>query len=284
MIVNLASVLEDAKKQNYAVGSFNIYNYETIKGVIESAKESRIPAIIAFGEQYLKNMDFATVYAIVRSLTEDTDIPIVLHLDHCKSLENIFKAIRAGFTSVMYDGSALSFRENLNNTKKIVEVAHATGVSVEAELGCLAGGEGSNEGSGHEQEIYTNAAQAEEFVKATGIDALAVSIGTVHGMYKGEPKINIEVLKQIASRIELPLVLHGGSGTPEAVIKECIKNGICKINVNTEISVYTVEKIKELLNGEKSSHLSVLSLKEIEYIKTVVKRYMLLFFVKMSQI
>lgn len=278
MIVNLQSVLKDAKEKKYAVGSFNVYNYETIRGVIESAKESQIPAIIAFGERYMENMDFKTVHAVVDAMTKEIDIPIVLHLDHCKSPENIFKAIRAGFTSVMYDGSHLSYEENLKNTKEIVKIAHATGVSVEAELGSLAGGEGSNEGAEDQDEIYTDPIQAKEFVSSTGVDALAVSIGTVHGMYKGEPKISIDVLKEISSRVDVPLVLHGGSGTPEVTIRDCIQNGICKINVNTEISVYTVEKIKELMTGEKTYHLSNISLKTVEYVKEIVKKYMSMFY------
>lgn len=221
-------------------------------------------------------MDFDSVYATVNALGKNTNTPIALHLDHCKSFEHIVQAIRAGFTSVMYDGSNLSFEENIKETKKIVSIAHSVNVSVEAELGGISLGDRSNEEE--REQIYTDPNEAEIFVKETGVDALAVSIGTVHGMYKGEPKIDIGVLKSIASRIDIPLVLHGGSGTPENIIKECIRNGICKINVNTEISAYTVDKIKEALRSDKDYHLSKISILEIEYIKEVVEKYMNMFY------
>jgi fructose-bisphosphate aldolase class II len=273
----MKEILHNAQLGNYAVGSFNVYTFETIKGVIESAKQNNTPAILAFGEKYLKNMDFETVYNTVKELSTDIDVPVALHLDHCSNLENVYKAIKAGFTSVMYDGSSLSYEENIANTSKVVEVAHSCNVSVEAELGSLAAGIDSHEGSSNDEEIYTNPLQAREFVERTGVDALAVSIGTVHGMYKGTPNIRVDILKKINQAVDLPLVLHGGSGTPEDVIKNCIQNGIRKINVNTEISVYTTDRIKELLNSEKRYHLSEISLMEVSFVKEVVGRYMNLF-------
>ena len=275
-MVNMKTVLSLAREGKFAVGSFNVYSYETIKGVLESAQERQIPAIVAFGERYLENMDFDTVVGIVSSVSKSIDIPFALHLDHCNNIENVYRAIKAGFTSVMYDGSALSFEENVANTAKVVEVAHANKVSVEAELGSLASGEYSHEGSAADEEIYTNPDQARDFVERTGVDALAVSIGTVHGIYKGEPNIRVDILKKIREKVDVPLVLHGGSGTPEDKIRECIQNGICKINVNTEISVFTVDKLNEL-QRDKSYHLSVLSIKQIAYIKEVVGKYMLMF-------
>ncbi|PRR86797.1 D-tagatose-1,6-bisphosphate aldolase subunit GatY [Clostridium luticellarii] len=269
-------MLEDAHLNKYAVGSFNVYNFETIKGVLESADELKKPVIVAFGEKYLDNMDPETVYAVVNSLSKNIDTPVALHLDHCKSFDHIIQAVRAGFTSVMFDGSSLDFKENLKRTGEITSIAHAVGVTVEAELGALTLGEYSNEDDG--RQIYTDPDQAEEFVSETKVDALAVSIGTVHGMYKGEPKIDIDVLKAISSKIETPLVLHGGSGTPEATIRECISNGICKINVNTEISMYTVNKVKEALKSDTNYHLSKISLMEVKYIKEVVEKYMDMFY------
>ncbi|KYO66912.1 class II fructose-bisphosphate aldolase [Thermovenabulum gondwanense] len=275
MKYSLSSILNKAKKRKYAIGAFNVYNYETIKGVIESAVELKIPAIVAFGERYLENMDFNTVSGIVNTISEDVEVPIVLHLDHCKSFENIVRAIKAGFCSVMFDGSSLPLEENIKRTKEVVKIAHAAGVSVEAELGSLSSGDFSNEENS--DEIYTNPEEAKIFVKETNVDALAVSIGTVHGLYKGEPKINIDILKKIASLVDIPLVLHGGSGTPEVTLKECIKNGICKINVNTEISVYTVERLRNILS-EKNYHLSRISLLEVNFVKDVVKKYMKIFY------
>jgi len=275
MMVNFSAMLKDARRGRYAVGSFNVYNYETIRGVVEAGQQLGYPTIVAFGEAYLSNMGLDDVFAVVNAMSRRVEIPLVLHLDHCKSFANIVKAIRAGFTSVMFDGSSLPFEKNMEATAQVVAVAHAAGVSVEAELGALAGGAFSNEESG--EEIYTNPAQAAEFVARTGIDALAVSVGTVHGMYKGTPKIDVGVLKKIAAAVDLPLVLHGGSGTPEEIVRECIRNGIAKINVNTEISFYTVEKVKELLRSGKSYHLSQLALKEVGFIGEVVNKYATMF-------
>ena len=275
MIVNFSELLREARRGRYAVGSFNVYNYETIRGVVEAARELGYGTIVAFGEAYLPNMEMDEVAALVRSMAERVKVPLVLHLDHCKSFDNIVRAIRAGFTSVMFDGSGLPFEENVRKTAQVVAMAHAVGVTVEAELGALAGGEFSNEEAG--EEIYTNPAQAAEFVAKTGIDALAVSIGTVHGMYKGTPHIDVGVLKKIAACVEIPLVLHGGSGTPEEVVRECIRNGITKINVNTEISYYTVEQVRALLQSGKSPHLSQLALKEVGWVKQVVTKYATMF-------
>ncbi len=277
MLVNLQTVLAEAQKNKYAVGAFNVYSYETIKGVLEVAEEKQTPVILAFGEKYLTNMDFETVVAIVKSVGKNMTVPFALHLDHCMKMDNVFRAIAAGFTSVMYDGSALPYEENVANTAKVVEVAHASNVSVEAELGSLATGANSHEGTAEDVELFTDPSNALDFVTRTKVDALAVSIGTVHGMYKGEPNIRVDILKKLREKIEIPMVLHGGSGTPEDKIKECIQNGICKINVNTEISVFTVNKVKELLAASGKMHLSELSVHEIPFIKEVVLKYMQVF-------
>ena len=277
MMVNFSEVLKEARRCRYAVGSFNVYNYETIRGVVEAGDELGYSTIVAFGEGYLPNMDVDEVYALVHAMAHKVKIPLVLHLDHCKSFETIVRAIRAGFTSVMFDGSSLTYEENKKKTAEVVAIAHAAGVSVEAELGAIGAGEFSNEGGEGEKEIYTNPDQAADFVAKTGIDALAVSIGTVHGMYKGTPRIDVGVLKKIAAEVEIPLVLHGGSGTPEEIVRECIRNGIAKINVNTEISYYTVEQVKALLQSGKNYHLSQVALKEVGYVKEVVTKYATMF-------
>ena len=175
----------------------------------------------------------------------------------------------------MFDASHLPFEENLRQTREVVRMAHAVGVSVEAELGALAKGEHSNEEDA--EQIYTDPTQAARFVRETEVDALAVSIGTVHGMYKGTPKVDTGVLKAIAAEVDIPLVLHGGSGTPEEIVRECIRLGISKINVNTEISMYAVEQMSALVSGAKKPHLSQLSLSEVSYVKDVVKKYMSMF-------
>ncbi|WP_332446397.1 class II fructose-bisphosphate aldolase [Sphaerochaeta sp.] len=276
MIRNLAEVLAGAEASGYAVGSFNGYDYLTFRATVEASRELGFPAIIAFGAAYLKNMSVEEVASVFRQLATRTSQDVVLHLDHCKDFAAIVRAIKAGFTSVMYDGSALPFEENLARTAQVVAVAHAAGVSVEAELGSIAGGDKSHEGGG--EEIYTNPELAKRFAEETGIDALAVSIGTVHGLYKGEPKISIETLRAIDTVVPVPLVLHGGSGTPEQTIKQCIAHGIRKINVNTEISVAVLDALQTSLSDTvKQAHLSQLMLGEMDVMKQVVIKYMRMF-------
>lgn len=276
MLDNFNNMLTDAYRQKYAVGSFNFYNYETLTGILQAGIQKNTPVIVSFGKKYLTNMSLAEVSALVSAAATDVSIPVCLHLDHCNDMDIIFKAIRAGFTSVMYDGSALPFEENLRYTWEVCRVAHACDVSVEAELGSLAAGERSHEGTSDDREVYTNPEAAKEFVQETNVDALAVSIGTVHGLYKGTPNIRIDILKDINDRLGIPLVLHGGSGTPENTIRECIANGICKINVNTEISDYTVAQTKSLLAAE-TPHLSVVAQRQQQFVSEVTKKYISLF-------
>lgn len=275
MLVNLKEILQDARRNKYAVGAFNCYNYETVKGSIEAAQELGKPIIIAFGEKYFVNMRLEEVVALVTQIDKGSDIKVALHLDHCKSVGSIRSAICAGFTSVMYDGSDLSLEDNINKTKEIVEQAHAMNVSVEAELGSLALGAHSNEEAA--EQIYTQPEEAKKFAEETVVDALAVSIGTVHGMYKGEPNINIDILRKINTLADIPLVLHGGSGTPEEIIKQCIVRGIAKINVNTEISVNVIKKIKSNLMNDPNIHFSVLSIQSKNAVKEIAKKYIQLF-------
>lgn len=276
MLQNFNKMLADARSKKYAVGSFNVYNYETMRGVVEAGTKLQQPIIVAFGAKYLTNMSLEDTISMMAALDRGRKLPICLHLDHCKEIKTIFAAIRAGFNSVMYDGSALPFEENVRNTKLVVAVAHSCGVSVEAELGSLAAGEKSHEGSANDQQIYTDPEKAQEFVQSTGTDALAVSIGTVHGMYKGVPHIRIDILKKINAVAGIPLVLHGGSGTPDDKIRACINNGICKINVNTEISNYTVEQTTALLK-KSQPHLSVIAAQQQKFVSEVVAKFINLF-------
>lgn len=276
MLVNLADILRDAYRGNYAVGAFNGYNYETFAGIIKAGAETNTPVILAFGAKYLQNMPLATAYALAESLGGEQETPVCLHLDHCSDLDTVFRAIRAGFGSVMYDGSALPLAENVKNTQLVCRAAHACGVSVEAELGCLAAGAQSHEGSAADVAAYTEPAEAAQFVAATRVDALAVSIGTVHGLYQAEPELRLDILAGIHKLAPVPLVLHGGSGLAAKDIAGCIDRGIAKINVNTELSVYAVEKTRELL-AARQPHFSELSLRQADYIKDVVKKYIAIF-------
>lgn len=277
MLTNFKEMLQEAYHSHRAVGSFNAYNYETIRGILEAGKlMGGGPVIVAFGRKYLENMSLADAAGIVRNLAGEGTMPVCLHLDHCPDLSVIWQAIHAGFGSVMYDGSALPFGENLRNTRLVCDVAHACGVSVEAELGSMAAGEQSHEGSADDRQVYTDPAKAAEFVQATGVDALAVSIGTVHGLYKGTPNVRVDILQEIDNQTKIPLVLHGGSGIPEETIQACIRHGISKINVNTEISVFAVDRMREMLNAGKP-HLSVLSKVEEKAVSEVVIKYMKFF-------
>lgn len=276
MLTNLKTILDVAYDNKYAVGSFNGYNSETFRGIIEAGKETKTPIILAFGAKYLTNFSLESAAALTKSLAEDLDIPVCLHLDHCADMDVVFRAIKAGFGSVMYDGSMLPYEQNLANTKKVCEVAHACGVSVEAELGSIAAGDKSHEGSADDKEVYTDPKLAKEFVEITKVDALAVSVGTVHGLYKGKPNIRFDILEEINKEVGIPLVMHGGSGIPEEDILKSIANGISKINVNTEIATYAVEQTAKYLQ-EKQPHFSVLSLKQEEFVKDIVKKYIAFF-------
>ena len=276
MYVNFNNMLKEAYDNHHAIGSFNWYNFETLSGIIEAAEETGTPVIASFGAKYLSNMSLKTAVAMTRSLAEQVSVPVCLHLDHCSDKLTIMQAIDLGFGSVMYDGSRLSFDDNVMNTREICDIAHDCSVSVEAELGSLAAGANSHEGTADDKECYSKADDAAKFLRYTGVDALAVSIGTVHGMYKGTPNIRTDILREINEELGIPLVLHGGSGTPEDKLKECIANGIAKINVNTEISQYVVSNTREFLAGN-DAHYSVLSLKERAWVKEVVLKYMQLF-------
>jgi fructose-bisphosphate aldolase class II len=275
MVNNLKDALRKAQENKYALGSFNVYNYETIKGVYNSIEAARTDGIIAFGAKYLSNMTVKEVSNLIKTVSARYSKDIVIHLDHCSDFSIIKDAIDAGFTSVMFDGSNLPYEENVHATKEVCDYAHNRGVSVEAELGCIALGEHSNED--HAEEKYTDPVQAKDFVKRTGVDCLAVSIGTVHGTYKGTPNISVDRLKEINAVVDIPLVLHGGSGTPIETIKECIANGICKININTEMSKEAVAAMYTTIQENEKSHFSQLSVIARNRVSDVATKYINLF-------
>jgi len=232
MLANLNDVLIPAREKGYAIGSFNVHNLETVQAVFNAATSLNLPVIIAFGEKVSHITDMQLIAKCVCVLASRTSLPIVLHLDHCKSEDLIVKAIQAGFTSVMYDGSGLKKSENIEKTATIVKIAHAAEVTVEAELGYVPA---EDTGQTITEDQLTGPEEAKEFVEKTGCDALAVAIGTIHGNYIGEPKIYHNRLKKIAEVVSVPLVLHGGSGNTEKDLVLAINEGIAKININTEI-------------------------------------------------
>ncbi|MEK4246690.1 class II fructose-bisphosphate aldolase [Psychrobacillus sp. FSL K6-2684] len=275
MIVDTKKILTDAQRNQYAVAAFNVYSLETVQAAIKVAEQENQPVIIALGERYFPTVDVEGFAAMVKAMAEKATVPVALHLDHAYEKESIIRAIRCGFTSVMFDGSAHPFEENVRLTKEIVEIAHMAGVSVEAEIGSLAKGEFSDEEEG--TGTLTDPKAAKAFVEATGVDFLAAAIGTVHGMYKGEPKIDLTLLKRIQQAVDLPLVLHGGSGTPEAVVKEAVQLGICKVNVNTEVSMAAVSFMQDYLASKDMVHLSIVMSEMQQAMEPVMTKFVRLF-------
>ena len=224
-------LLRDAQKKRYAVPGFNVFNMESLQAVVEVAVEERAPVIVMAEQRDLLYAGIDYIYGMMQGAACCIDVPVALHLDHGTDLGIVKKAIERGFSSVMIDGSQLPIAENIRVTQAAVELVHARGVSVEAELGHVGGAGGERMGEG----FLTDPAVVGEFAASTGTDALAVAIGTAHGVYVETPKLDFPRLEAIAQSTDVPLVLHGGSGTPDDSLRRSIELGICKINVGTDI-------------------------------------------------
>lgn len=242
-LVNPLYFLDKAREKGIAIAAFNVHNLETIQAVVEGAAEEKSPVIIQTTPGTLKHAGIPYVAACVKEAGRLYDIPIALHVDHCPSYQTIVQCIQHGYTSVMIDGSMLPYDENVALVKKVVETAHYAGVAVEGELGRIGGTEDDMVVE-DENAFFTVPSEAKAFVEDTGIDFLAVAIGTAHGIYKGEPKLQFERLSEIRKTVDVPLVLHGASGVSEASIKEAIRRGITKINIATELKIPMAEAIK----------------------------------------
>lgn len=243
MLVNLNDVLSYTKVKKFGVGMFNGLSADFYQGLIDAAEELKTPIIIGIADRFVDRLDFEMMAEVMIFLAKRSSVPVCVHLDHAKNLKNIMRAIKAGFTSVMFDGSSYPFEENLKRTKEIVDIAHSVGVSVEGELGVV----GRGEWDFKNPEFYTKPEEAEVFAKETGVDALAVSIGTVHGVYKGEPKLDFERLAEIRKRVDCYLVLHGGSGLSDEDFKKCIEYGINKVNIFTDLTLAINKKLPEFV-------------------------------------
>ncbi|RAN89077.1 tagatose-bisphosphate aldolase [Bacillus sp. SRB_28] len=234
MLVSTQFILRNAQENGYAVPAFNIHNLETLKVVIETAIELRSPVIIAATPGTIKYMGKEFLVNMIEAARKLYDIPISLHLDHHEDVEDIKECIDLGVRSVMIDASHHPFERNIQIVQEVVSYAKQYGAKVEAELGQLSGIE---ENIIVETSIYTDPYQAKEFVERTNIDSLAVAIGTAHGLYKGEPKLDLQRLADIQKKIDIPLVLHGASGLSNSLVQETIRLGICKVNIATELKI-----------------------------------------------
>lgn len=243
-LVTTKELLLDAQKKGYAVGAFNVENMEMVQAVIEAAEELKSPVIMQTTSSTLKYAGPEYYYANVAAAASMATVPVAIHLDHGSSFELAMKAFRAGYTSIMIDGSHNVLEENIAITKRVVRACHAGNVPVEAELGKVGGKEDDVDGGNGG---YTDPQDAVYFVKETGIDSLAVAIGTAHGVYKGLPKLDMERLSKIREVVDIPLVLHGTSGVPDKDVQECIRRGICKVNYATDLRIAFTQGVKEVL-------------------------------------
>ena len=249
MLMNMKDLLAVANEHNFAVPAFNISDYNMFNGIIEAAEEKEAPVIIAIHPDELSHTTTEMVKGIIDRINKSS-VPAVIHLDHGASYAQVITAIQAGFTSVMIDGSSLPFEENIALCQKVVEAAHAVNVSVEGELCTIGSTDAELEGGN--VIIYTEPEDAVKFVEATGVDTLAIAIGTSHGLYpKGmKPELKLDLLKEIKGKVSIPLVLHGGSGNPDKEIGESVTLGVNKINISSDIKAAYYEKMREVLKDE----------------------------------
>lgn len=270
MLVNSKKMYEHARVHQYGIGAFNFVNIETLRAIIESAKEEKSPVIIQTSTSAMKYIGKQNILPLVKAMCQKLDIPVVLNLDHGKTVEDCIEAIKLGYTNVMFDGSSLSMEENIEKTKQVVKFAHRHGVTVEAELGVLAGVEDEVSASSDEA-FYTNPQDAYRFVKETKCDSLAIAIGTSHGAhkFKGTPNLRFDILQEVENLLPTtPIVLHGASsvpqqyvqlaeqygaelnnanGIPESLLKKACQYNVCKINVDTDLRLCFTASIREYL-------------------------------------
>jgi len=250
MLTTGKAILDVANEHSFAVPAFNISDWAMFRGIVEISEETNAPLIVAIHPDEVRHIGPEMIRGIVER-AHSASVPIAIHWDHGAAYEEILQAIQYGFTSVMIDGSLKPFEENLALTKKVTDSAHVVGVSVEGELGTI-GGNDSYAEAGAAEIIYTDPDDAVTFVEQTGVDSLAIAIGTFHGLYPAhlKPELKLGLLKEIKSRVPIPLVLHGGSGNPDDEIREAARIGINKINISTDIKVAYHDKMREVLGDD----------------------------------
>ncbi len=233
-LVSVTDLLVQAYREGYAVGAFNANNMEIIQAIVEAAEKENSPVIMQASQGAIKYAGLEFITGMVKIAARASKVPIALHLDHGTDFDQVVKCIRSGFSSVMYDGSKLPLIENIAITNKVLEIARPIGVSVEAELGKIGGTEDDVHVSAREA-LYTDPEEARFFVEQTGIEILAIAIGTAHGQYAGDPKLDFDRLKKIKELVKIPIVLHGSSGVSDESVKRAISLGVCKVNIDTNI-------------------------------------------------
>lgn len=272
MLVNLNDVLKKAQQEHYAVGLFNTTDTDMLEAVIAAAEELRSPVIIGTAEVLLPAGELKLIAPSIIAAAKRATVPVVVHYDHGLTFDRCMEALQLGFSSVMFDGSAGEYDKNIADTCEIVKIAHSFGASVEGEIGHV--GQAASEDNLH-TDMYTTADEAEAYVKATGVDALAIAIGTAHGVYKTKPQLNLERLCEIRQRIDTPLVLHGGSGLSDEDFRNTVRDGIAKMNIFTDLCLAGNRAMKDGLE-QGLAYLDIRNLK-VQYIKEVVMNKIRLF-------
>ena len=245
-LVTTRELFADAQKNGYAISAFNVENMEMVMAVMEAAEELKSPVIMQTTPSTVKYAGLDFFLANVKAAAERASVPVAMHLDHGSSFELAMQAYRTGYTSIMIDGSHGSFEENIAVSKAVADACTPSGIPVEAELGKVGGKEDDLDGG--DDNPYTDPDQAVEFVKRTGITSLAVAIGTAHGVYKGEPKLDLDRLSEIREVVDIPLVLHGTSGVPDETVTECVNRGICKVNYATDLRIAFTKGVSEVFS------------------------------------
>ncbi|MBN1291321.1 MAG: class II fructose-bisphosphate aldolase [Candidatus Latescibacteria bacterium] len=276
-LVNTIDLLRHAEEHSYAIGAFNVVSLEFLNGILEAAEEMRSPVILNIAEVHFDYVEIEEIYPAIKYMADKACVPVVLNLDHGMSIETVVRALRCGFSAVMYDASKKPLDQNIEETRLVVKMAHSVGVSVEAELGRVGGAEGGERAAKARREFFTNPDEAERFVRETGIDALAVSVGNVHGFYAGEPELDFGLIAELKKRTNIPLVLHGGSGISDNDFRKAISLGMRKVNFFTEMSKIATDRVREMLASSDHCFIQDLLKEAQATIKEVVMDRMKVF-------
>lgn len=274
-LVNLKDALQHAESNGYGIGAFNLTSGDMLIGILNAAVSEKSPVILAIAEAHLPYMNWRPFMKMVVAAAEEAPVPVVVHLDHASRFETIYQAFQLGFTSVMYDGSVLSFSENIANTRHIVDIAHTLGISVEAELGHIGGTTDEVDLPESAKPHLTDPNLVPEFIAQTGVDALAVAFGTAHGFYTKEPRLDFDLLAEINRRTDIPLVLHGGTGLSDEAFCRSIDLGIRKINYGTDIFAVSTQAARHVLtNNPDFIYFTNVSMEIRQAVQNQVARYM----------